>query len=602
MKDYESVYESSIQNPRRFWGSQSENIFWNKKWDKVLDASNPPFYRWFKGGKLNTCYNSVDRHVENGRGEKFALLYDSPVTGTVDRFTYLELKKRVSKIAGFLKELGVEKGDTVLIYMPMIPETLMSMLACARIGAIHSVVFGGFTVKALANRIDQLNPKVILSASCGIEIDKIIKYKSLLDKSIRTADINIDKCIIFQRKESKAKLKENRDYLWRDLEKNAKQVPCEFVDSTHPLYVLYTSGTTGQPKGVVRDNGGHAVSLYWSMKYIYDIGPKDVFWAATDIGWVAGHSYMVYGPLLRGATTVMYEGKPVGTPNPGSFWRVISDYNVKVLSTAPTAIRAIKKRDPKGEYFQKTLVSSLDSLFLAGERTDLNTYHWIKDLLEVPVIDHYWQTETGWPIVSNLRGMEHLEIKPGSVTKPMPGYDIEILDPDSGEKLPKGENGVIVIKCPLPPGCLISLWDNRDEFVKTYLKKYPGYYFTGDMGYIDEDGYLFVLGRVDNVLNVAGHRISAYCLEETIAKHPAVAECAVVGVSNELKGEIPIGFLVIKSDVEMNYNKIIDEVIQLVREEIGPFTSLKKAIIVKKLPRTQSGKILRRYLKKYLIE
>jgi len=598
MDEYRKTYNQSIEDPESFWAEAAEEIQWYGKWDQVLDESDRPFYRWFTGGKLNTCYNALDRHIEEGRGDQNALIYDSPVTDTVEKYTFSELKGRVSRIAGFLRELGVEKGDTVVIYMPMIPEALMSMLACARIGAVHSVVFGGFAANELAVRVDDAKPDVILSASCGIERSRVIEYKPLLDEAIEMSNNRPTRVVIKQREQHPADMIEGRDYDWDELESNAESADCVEVDANDPLYVLYTSGTTGKPKGVVRDNGGHAVALRWSMKHIYGIEPGDVYWAASDVGWVVGHSYIVYAPLLIGATTVMYEGKPVGTPDPGAFWRVISEHNVKVLFTAPTAIRAIKREDPEGRYLKNYDISKFDTLFLAGERTDPDTYHWATDLLGVPVIDHWWQTETGWAIVSNFRGLEQFPVKPGSATRPVPGYELQILDPGTGEKLPPGRNGVIAVRLPLPPGNFITLWNNREKYRQEYMSPYPGYYFTGDAGFMDEDGYVYVMGRVDNIINVAGHRLSTGSMEEVLAKHPAVAECAVVGVSDELKGEVPLGFMVLKSGVEEDHQDIISKVIQMVRNEVGPIASFKKALIVDELPKTRSGKILRGTMKK----
>lgn len=595
---YEEAFRESLENPERFWGSAAEAIMWYKRWDSVLDASKPPFYRWFTGGVLNTCYNAIDRHIERGRGDQIALIYDSPVTDTIRKFTYTELRNRVAKIAGFLRELGVTKGDTVIIYMPMIPEALMAMLACARIGAIHSVVFGGFAPRELAIRIDDAKPKIVLSASCGIEAKKIIPYKPLLDEAISLATHKPQKCVIYQRPQVRAELIEGRDLDWGSLEQKARSVECVPVAATDPLYILYTSGTTGKPKGVVRDNGGHAVALSWTMKYIYGIEPGDVYWAASDVGWVVGHSYIVYGPLLIGATTVMYEGKPVGTPDPGAFWRVISQHKVKVLFTAPTAFRAIKKEDPQGEYFKRYDLSLFKALFLAGERTDPDTYYWASELLKKPVIDHWWQTETGWAIAGNFCGLELLPIKAGSASKPMPGYDVRILDPSTGKELPRGESGVIVVKEPLPPGTFMTLWKRDDDFKKTYFDPFPGYYFTGDGGYIDEDGYVYVMGRVDDIINVAGHRLSTGEMEEIVAQHPDVAECAVIGVADSLKGEMPLAFVVLKAGVQRDHSEIIAEVKQMVRSQIGAIASLKDVLIVNRLPKTRSGKILRGTMRK----
>ncbi|MFW6141566.1 MAG: AMP-binding protein [Candidatus Saliniplasma sp.] len=595
--EYEAVFQKSLENPENFWREHAENISWYKKWDEVLERSDGGLAKWFKGGELNTCYNAVDRHVEIGRGNQTALIYESPVTNTIEKFSYLELKKRVSKIAGFLKYLGVRKGDTVIIYMPMIPEALMAMLACARIGAIHSVVFGGFSAIELSKRINEIDPEVILSASCGIEPDKLVQYKPMLDRAIELADRSPERCVIYQREESRASILEGRDLPWRKLEKRSEPVSCAPVSSDDPLYILYTSGTTGKPSGIVRDNGGHAVALHWSMKYIYGIKPGDVFWTATDIGWVAGHSYIVYGPLIRGATTVLYEGKPVGTPDPGIFWRIISRNEVNVLSTAPTVIRAIKRGDPKGEFFRKGLVSSLDSVFLAGERTDMNTYRWLDNLLGIPIIDHWWQTETGWPAISNLRGMDSMPIKPKSVTKPMPGYDIKILDLDDGVELPTAEEGLLAIRRPLPPGSLVDIWNEEEVLKEIYFNPNSQYYNTGDSGYIDEDGYVFITGRVDDIINVAGHRLSTCSMEDAIMKYSVVSECAVVGVKDELKGEVPMAFIVLISETDQDKGEIIEEVKKLIRKEVGPIASFKKVIIIGSLPKTRSGKILRKTLK-----
>ncbi len=598
MSAYEQAFRESLEDPEGFWGRAAEAITWYKRWDCVLDRSNPPFYRWFTGGVLNTCYNAVDRHIERGRGDQLALIYDSPVTDTIQKFTYSELCDRVAKIAGFLRELGVQKGDTVVIYMPMIPEALMAMLACARLGAIHSVVFGGFAPRELAIRIDDAKPKIVLSASCGIEVKKIIPYKPLLDEAIAMAAHKPQTCVIYQRPQVRAELIEGRDLDWASLEQKAQPAECVPVAATDPLYILYTSGTTGKPKGVVRDNGGHAVALSWSMKYIYGIEPGDVYWAASDVGWVVGHSYIVYGPLLVGATTVMYEGKPVGTPDPGAFWRVISQHKVKVLFTAPTAFRAIKREDPTGEYLKKYDLSHFQALFLAGERTDPDTYYWASELLKKPVIDHWWQTETGWAIAGNFCGLELLPIKAGSATKPMPGYDVRILDPSTGKELPRGQSGVIVVKEPLPPGTFMTLWQRDDDFKKTYFDPFPGYYFTGDGGYFDEDGYIYVMGRVDDIINVAGHRLSTGEMEEIVAQHPDVAECAVIGVADSLKGEMPLGFVVLKAGVRRDHSEIVSEIKQMVRTQIGAIASLKDVLIVTRLPKTRSGKILRGTMRK----
>jgi len=595
---YEDVYQRSLRDPEGFWAEQGEKIHWFKTWDRVLDSSNAPFYKWFPGGELNTCYNAIDLHVEEGRGDQPAIIYDSPVTDTIRHITYNQLKERVSKIAGALKGLGVEKGDTVVVYMPMIPEAAMAMLACARIGAVHSVVFGGFAPRELAIRIDDAKPKVVLSASCGIEGKKIIAYKPLLDDAIDLAEQDVAKCVILQRPQVEAALTDGRDLDWAELEEASEPAACVPVASNDPLYVLYTSGTTGKPKGVVRDNAGHAVALKWTMDALYGVKPGDVYWAASDVGWVVGHSYIVYAPLLLGATTIMYEGKPIGTPDPGAFWRVISEHKAKVLFTAPTAFRAIKKEDPEGQYLKKYDMSHFEALYLAGERTDPDTYEWATDLLGVPVIDHWWQTETGWAIVGNPRGIELFPIKPGSATMPMPGWDIQILDAESGKPKPDGQNGVIAVRLPLPPGTFPTLWHNDRGYTETYMDPFPGYYFTGDGGKKDADGYIHIMGRVDDIINVAGHRLSTGEMEEIVGKHVNVAECAVLGAADDLKGEVPIGFIVLKADVDRNPDDIISEVVQSVRSEIGPIACFKKAAVVKRLPKTRSGKILRGTIRK----
>ncbi|MGA8831654.1 MAG: propionyl-CoA synthetase [Desulfomonilaceae bacterium] len=595
---YAEAYRESLESPETFWGRAAEAIDWDKKWDLVLDRSNPPFYRWFRGGALNTCYNAVDRHVERGRGDQDAIIYDSPVTNTVQKFTFREVQNRVAKIAGMLVDLGVKKGDTVLIYMPMIPEAVMSMLACARIGAVHSVVFGGFAPRELAIRIDDAKPDVILSASCGIEVKRVIPYKPLLDEAIEIANHKPTKCVIRQRPMAVADLKPGKDFDWEEKEASAKPADCVSVEATDPLYILYTSGTTGKPKGVVRDNGGHAVALMWSMKHIYNIDPGDVYWAASDVGWVVGHSYIVYAPLFIGATTVLFEGKPVGTPDPGAFWRVISQHKVKALFTAPTAIRAIKREDPKGVFLKNYDLSRFETLFLAGERLDPDTYFWGTDLLKKPVIDHWWQTETAWAIAGNFRGLELFPIKPGSATMPMPGYNVKILDPVTAEELGPNQNGVITVKLPLPPANLPTLWNDDKRFEESYVNPFPGYYLTGDGGYMDEDGYVFVMGRIDDVINVAGHRLSTGGMEEVLARHPDVAECAVVGVADDLKGQVPVGFVVLKSGVTKPKEQIIEEVIKMVRSDIGAVASFKKTVVVDRLPKTRSGKVLRGTMRK----
>jgi len=595
---YEEIFKESLERPDAFWGRAAEELDWDQKWDSVLDQSNSPFFKWFSGAKLNTCFNAVDRHVLQGRGQQTAIVYDSPVTNTIQKISYSELQDRVSKTAGFLKGLGVGKGDTVLIYMPMIPEAVISMLACARLGAVHSVVFGGFAPRELAVRIDDAKPKVILTASCGIEVQRVIPYKPMLDKAIEFADTKPEKCVILQRPQATAELEAGRDLSWQELEASAEPAACVSVAATDPLYILYTSGTTGKPKGVVRDNGGHAVALLWSMKYLYDIKPGEVYWAASDVGWVVGHSYIVYAPLLIGATTIVYEGKPVGTPDPGAFWRVISEHGVKALFTAPTAIRAIKREDPSGQYLAKYDLSKFETLFLAGERLDPDTYFWASDLLKKPVIDHWWQTETAWAICGNLKGLELFPIKPGSATKPMPGYDVKILDPTTAQELGANQNGIIAVKLPLAPGNLPTLWNDDRRFVESYMAPYPGYYVTGDGGHVDEEGYVYVMGRVDDVINVAGHRLSTGGMEEVLSRHPDVAECAVIGAADDLKGQVPVGFVVLKAGVDRPNEEIVTELVQMVRQDLGAVASFKKAVAVKRLPKTRSGKVLRGTMRK----
>jgi len=596
-RSYDEAYRLSIEDREGFWGEAAKNIHWEKKWDKVLDDTKKPFYWWFAGGRLNTCYNAIDYHVENGRGDQMAIIYDSPVTGTVRKITYKEFLDEVSLCAGMLTKLGVTKGDRVIIYMPMIPETMFAMLACARIGAIHSVVFGGFAANELAIRIEDAKPKVIMSSSCGIEPKGAIPYKPLLDKAIELSTHKPEKCIIHQRPQVKAELIPGRDIDWNDAVKKASPVGCVTVEATDPLYILYTSGTTGKPKGVMRDNGGHAVALKWSMENIYNVKPGDVYWAASDVGWVVGHSYIVYAPLLYGCTTILYEGKPVGTPDPGAFWRVISQHGVKVIFTAPTAFRAIKKEDPEGTFIKKYDISCLKHLFLAGERLDPDTYHWASKLLNIPVIDHWWQTETGWAIAANCMGIEQLPVKAGSPTKPAPGYDVHILD-ENAREVANGKEGVIGIKLPLPPACLPTLWENDEGYVSSYLTEYPGYYATGDGGYKDADDYIYIMGRVDDVINVAGHRLSTGGMEEVVAKHKDVAECAVFGVNDALKGQVPIGFVVLKAGVKRPQAEITKEVVDMVRNEIGALACLKDVAVVPRLPKTRSGKILRATMRK----
>ena len=597
MARYRETYQKWLEDPEDFWATAAADVAWHRKWDRVLDASAAPFYRWFPGAELNTCYNAIDRHVEAGRGEQAALIYDSPVTDTVRRFTYRELQDQVARFAGVLAGLGVDKGDRVLIYMPMVPETVCAMLACARIGAIHSVVFGGFAAAELATRIDDARPRVVLAASCGIEVTRIIAYKPLLDAAIDAAAHKPERCVILQRPQLRADLIDGRDVDWEEQVAAATPVACVPVAATDPLYILYTSGTTGVPKGVVRDNGGHLVALKWSMRAIYGIEPGDVYWAASDVGWVVGHSYIVYAPLFHGATTILYEGKPVGTPDAGAFWRVIAEHQVRVLFTAPTAFRAIKRDDPDGVLLKQYDLQCLDALFLAGERCDPATLEWAEQHLQVPVIDHWWQTETGWPICANPIGIERLRVKPGSASVPIPGYDVRVLD-EAGAPVPTGDIGNIVIKLPLPPGCLPTLWQNDDGFVHSYLDSYPGHYLTADAGYIDEDGYVWIMSRTDDIINVAGHRLSTGGLEEVLAAHPDVAECAVLGVADALKGEVPIGTVVLKAGVQRDDEEIVAELIQMVRDQIGPVASFKVAVVVERLPKTRSGKILRGTMKK----
>jgi propionyl-CoA synthetase len=573
MGKYDEVFKKSITDPEGFWGEAAEDIDWYKKWDKVLDDSNKPFYRWFSGGEMNTCYNAVDRHVMNGRADQAAIIYDSPVTDTIQKITYKELLDHVSKFAGVLKNLGVSKGDTVIIYMPMVPHAAVAMLACARLGAVHSVVFGGFAPHELAIRIDDAKPKVIVTASGAIEGKKLIEYKPMVDKAIELAKHKPEKCVVYQRAIVKAGMMEGRDHDWDVMMKDAEPAECVPVLGTDPLYILYTSGTTGTPKGIVRDNGGHAVALRWSFENIYDVKPGEVYWSASDVGWVVGHSYIIYGPLLTGCTTIIFEGKPVGTPDPGAFWRVISEHGVKVLFTAPTAFRAIKRDDPEGDYLKKYNLSGFKYLFLAGERLDPDTYHWACKLLDRPVIDHWWQTETGWPITANSMGIEAFPVKPGSSTKPVPGFDVQILDND-GNTAEAGKEGLVAVKLPLPPGTLPTLWQADQRFLESYINPLPGYYFTSDGGYIDKDGYVFVMGRVDDVINVAGHRLSTGEMEEIVATHKDVA------------------------GAERDEGELQQELVKMIREEIGAIACFKQSVIVKQLPKTRSGKILRGTMRK----
>ena len=596
---YDAVFKKSIEDPNAFWAEAAEDCHWYKKWDKVLDDTNKPFYRWFVGGEINTCYNALDLHVDQGRGDQYALIYDSPVTDTVKKYTYRELRDEVAKFAGVLASLGVNKGDRVLIYMPMIAEAAIAMLACARIGAVHSVVFGGFAPNELATRINDAKPKVIVSASCGIEVSRVIPYKPLLDEAIDMAndDSKPRNCVILQRDMETADMVADRDLDWRDVVAAATPHDCVPVAATDPLYILYTSGTTGEPKGVVRDNGGHVVALKWSMKNIYNIDAGDVYWAASDVGWVVGHSYIIYAPLFKGCTTILFEGKPVGTPDAGVFWRVISDYKVKTMFTAPTAFRAIKREDPTAELTKKYDLSNFKTLFLAGERLDPDTLHWAEKNLGIPVIDHWWQTETGWAICANPMGIHHFPVKEGSPTKPAPGWHVQVVDAEN-QPVKDGEIGALVVKLPLPPGSLPTLWKKDERYISSYLEEFPGYYKTADAGFIDADGYVFVMSRTDDIINVAGHRLSTGAMEEVLADHPDVAECAVLGVEDALKGQVPVGFLVLNAGVEREHEEIIKEVIQSVRGRIGPVASFKKATVVKRLPKTRSGKILRGTIQK----
>ena len=594
---YDETYRRAQQDPDGFWAAAAEDIHWERRWDRVLDASRPPYYRWFRGGRLNTCYNALDVHVDRGRGKQLALIYDSPVTGTVRSFTYFELRDEVARFAGALRRQGVEPGDRIILYMPMVPEAVIAMLACARIGAVHSVVFGGFAPKELATRIDDAKPTVMLSASCGIEGSRVIPYKPLLDQAIEMASHKPRRCLILQRPMEPARMVSGRDVDWQEATAAASPVECVPVAATDPLYILYTSGTTGIPKGVVRDNGGHAVALKWSMGAVYGMGAGEVYWAASDIGWVVGHSYIVYAPLLKGCTTILYEGKPVGTPDPGAFWRVCAQHGVSALFTAPTAFRAIKKEDPQGEHMARYDLSRFRTLFLAGERCDPDTLIWARERLAVPVVDHWWQTETGWPMAANCVGLGMLPVKPGSPTKIVPGYDIRVLGEDNQE-MPAGQIGSIAVKLPMPPGSLPTLWNNDAGYERSYLTRHPGFYLTGDAGYKDEDDYIYIMSRVDDIINVAGHRLSTGAMEEVLSSHPDVAECAVMGVADEIKGEVPVGLVVTKAGVARADADLCRELVELVRERIGPVAAFKTVAVVKRLPKTRSGKILRGTMKK----
>jgi len=596
MGTYRDAFRRSIDDPTGFWGEAAKAITWRTPPATVLDDSAAPFYSWFPDGVLNTCENALDRHVAGGHGERTALIYDSPVTDTKRTYTYAQLLDEVATFAGALASLGVQQGDRVVIYLPMVPEAVVAMLACARLGAVHSVVFGGFAAHELAIRIDDAQPRVVVSASCGIEVSRVVEYKPLLDKALDLADHSPEHVVLLQRPQATASLREGRDIDWHDLVAKAEPAECRPVAATDPLYVLYTSGTTAKPKGVVRDNGGHAVALAWSMANVYDVGPGDVWWAASDVGWVVGHSYIVYAPLLVGATTILYEGKPVGTPDAGAFWRVVEEYGVKALFTAPTAIRAVKKEDPDAELMASYDLSSLQTLFLAGERLDPDTWQWATDALGVPVVDHWWQTETGWPIAANLRGLEPMPIKPGSPTVPVPGWDVRVLDP-AGAEVKAGTEGAICIRLPLPPGALRTLWNDDERYLSSYLSAFPGHYLTGDGGYVDEDGYVYVMGRTDDVINVAGHRLSTGSMEAVVASHPDVAECCVIGVHDDLKGQVPRGLVVLKAGVDRDPDEVRAELVTRVREEIGAVASFKQVDVVPALPKTRSGKILRRSLR-----
>ena len=589
---YVDAYRRATENPDVFWAERASALTWDRRWTRVLDTSNAPFYRWFSGGRINTCYNALDRHVEQGRGGNLALIYDSPVTGVALRFTYEELLNQVASFAGALRKLGVERGDRVIIYMPMVPEAVMAMLACARIAAVHSVVFGGFAAPELAKRIDDAKPVVVISASCGIEGQRVVPYKPLVDEALKLAHHVVRHCIVLQRPQATAALLPGRDLDWSEALIGAQRAPCITVEATDPLYILYTSGTTGKPKGVVRDHGGHAVALAWSMSAIYDVHQGDVFWAASDVGWVVGHSYIVYGPLLAGCASVLYEGKPVGTPDAGAFWRMVAEHRVNALFTAPTALRAIKKEDPGGGLINKYDISSLRALFLAGERCDPDTVHWAQEKLNVPVIDHWWQTETGWPVAANCRGLTPLPIKAGSASVPVPGYDVRVLG-DAGTPVGAGTIGNLVIRLPLPPGTLATLWENDEGYRDNYLTRYEGYYLTGDAGFIDTDGYVWIMSRIDDVINVAGHRLSTGAIEEVLAGHPAVAECAVIGAADALKGQLPVGLVILKAGATISPAQLRAELIDRVRQQIGPIASFRHVAIVTRLPKTRSGKVLR---------
>ncbi|MDB9817852.1 propionyl-CoA synthetase [Pelagibacterales bacterium] len=596
MSKYLDTFNKSITDKENFWREVAEDVIWYEPFDEVLHTDGPPFYQWFKGGKINTCYNALDRHVDEGNGDRLALIYDSPITGNKSSYTYSVMRDRVAEIAGALKNQGVVKGDRIIIYMPMIPEAVMSILACARIGAVHSVVFGGFAANELANRIDDSKAKLILTSSCGIEPGRIVEYQPLINEAVKIAKHKPDTSIFFQRDQKKVELIENQ-IDWNDFVKNVEPAECEIMDSNDPAYILYTSGTTGTPKGIVRDTAGHIVALKWTMKNVYNIDPGDVWWSASDIGWIVGHSYIVYAPLFHGCTTVLFEGKPVGTPDAGEFWRIISEYKVKSLFTAPTAFRAIKKEDPDGKFFKKYDLSSFESLFLAGERADPDTIKWAENLLHKPVIDHWWQTETSWAITANCAGLGLFPIKYGSAGKPVPGYNVKVLQ-DDGTECKAGEMGDVVVELPLPPGTFPTLWNADDRYKENYMSNYPGYYQTYDAGYIDEDGDVWIMSRTDDIINVAGHRLSTGAMEEVLSEHPDVAECAVIGIADKLKGQLPLGFVILKNGTTKPETDITTECVSMIRQKLGPVAAYKKTIVLKRLPKTRSGKVLRGTMRK----
>jgi propionyl-CoA synthetase len=589
---YREIHARSLRDAEDFWGEIAEDVHWIRRWDRVLDKTRAPFFRWFPGALVNSCYNALDRHVEGGRGDQLALIYDSPVTDVRASYSYRELLRSVGRLSGALRRLGVGKGDRVLVYMPNIPEAVMAMLACARIGAVHSVVFGGFAANELATRIDDARPKVVLAASCGIEVKRVVDYKPLLDRALELAAFQPERCLILQRPQRRVELSPGRDLDWEEVVAGAPLADCEAVAATDPLYILYTSGTTGIPKGVVRDNGGHLVALKWSMKSVYGADPGDVYWAASDVGWVVGHSYIVYAPLFHGCTSILYEGKPVATPDAGAFWRVISEYAVRILFTAPTAFRAIRREDPNAELVKHWDLSCFKALFLAGERADPDTVEWAERALGVPVIDHWWQTESGWAMAANCLGIGRAPVKRGSPSLPVPGFDLRVLD-GTGEELPAGEMGSMAVKLPLPPGCLPTLWENDRGYLDSYLSRFDGYYDTSDAGYLDEDGYVWIMSRTDDIINVAGHRLSTGGMEEVLASHPDVAECAVIGVADAIKGQVPVGLVVLESGASRSESDVAAELVQMVRERLGPVAAFRKACVVQRLPKTRSGKVLR---------